>query len=182
MKPNGLTGRTVLGVAVCAAALAAVPGQAQEQRLEPPAGRTAAAGGQEQPQARRWNRQQIRDRLVERYQRVLELDGAAWEALRADVEKVVDLSLQLRAGAWMGGRRNQAAGAVPVSAVETCLQELRDALTDREAAPDRIQEKLAALRAAQAAAGEESAKAQAALEAKLTPRQQGMLLLRGLLE
>lgn len=180
MKPSGKTKRIVLGVALSAAFLAALPGQAQEQRPEPPAGRTEGAGGQRQ--GRRWNREQIRDRFVERYQRVLEMDGAAWEAIRDDVEKVVDLSLQLRAGAWMRGRRNQATAAEPASAVETCLQELRDVLGNPEAAADLIREKLEALRLAQAAAREELAEAQAALEAKLTPRQQGMLLLRGLLE
>ena len=66
--------------------------------------------------------------------------------------------------------------------VEKSTVELRSTLENKEASPEEIKEKLAALRKAQENARQELAKAQQELRGELTMRQEAQLVLMGLLD
>jgi len=150
-----------------------------------------AAGALAQDQGRRRGRNRAANRAQwqERYyQRIRENLGATeeeWQVLKPLVEKVSTLRRQAR-GMLFRRRRRAPEGAEgqaqELSPIEKAVQDLRTLLEDPAAKVEDIQARLKALRDARAKILEELAKAQKALQEAVTPRQEALLVLSGLLD
>ena len=174
----GLLSAVWIGRAFSQAGRPEVPG-----RPEAPAGRAGR---------RRFDPEQMRQRMVDRMKEALGATDEEWKVLGPRVEKVQTLSFQLRGGLGMGGMfvRRAPRGETPEAAapareptqVEKALQELRTVLDNKEAKPEEIKAKLTALREAREKVKQELAKAQKELRELLTLHQEAQLVLMGLLD
>jgi len=179
--------KAIWGLVVAGLLAAVLIGQGLSQEAQPqqPAGRAAPRG------RRRWNPEQVRQRMLERVKETIGATEEEWKELQPRVEKVQTLSLQTRGlmGRGMrfgrGGRRPQpAAGAEAPkpTELEEATRELRQLLENPDAADADIKARLAALRDARKKAQEELAKAQKELREIATARQEAHLVLMGLLD
>ena len=177
-------GRIVLGLAVVALLSAVWVGRALSQEAERPAGERAAR--------ERFDPEQMRQRMLERFKEALGATDEEWKVLAPRIQKVQTLSSQLRGRGGMGGmfvgrtpRRETPERPEPTrepTAVEKALQELQAVLDNEEARPMEIKQKLTALRQAREKVKQELAKAQQELRGLLTARQEAQLVLMGLLD
>jgi hypothetical protein len=158
--------------------------------------------GDNQQQRRNFDPAQMRERMLERYQKQLEItDDSEWKAIKERVEKVMTLQMQSRMGGMgmMGMRRNGGPGGPgggPDSASATSgtraqgsrggeanaeLEALQKAL-DAKAAKEEVKDKLEKVRAARKVKEAELEKAQEDLKQLLTSRQEAQAVLLGLLK
>ncbi len=140
------------------------------------------AGGQ-------WDPEQMRERIMARMRGALGATDAEWETLGPKVEEVLTLSRQVGGGANMGlllrgpvPRRARPEGAPELTELEKATDALQAVVSDAGAEAGAIKAALAALRQARKEAGEELAEARAELRKLITPRQEGHLVLFGLLD
>lgn len=169
--------RTVALLTVVGLLAAAWVGSAFSQQGAP-----GRAGG-------RWDPEQMRERIMARIKGTLGATDADWETLGPKVDEVLTLSGQVGSGLNMGlllrgpvPRRARPEGAPELTDVDKTTDALQAVLDDEGAAPDAIKANLAAFRQARKEAGEELAEARAELRKLITARQEGHLVLLGLLD
>jgi hypothetical protein len=156
--------------------------------------------------------EQMQKMMNERIKETLGVSEEKWNTIQPKVMKVLTLSRQTRGTSGMGmlfrGREDRGGQAQAredkggraqgredrgdraqgrqtrreQTEVEKSTMELRRTLENKEASPEEIKEKLAALRKAQENARQELAKAQQELREELTVRQEAQLVLMGLLD
>jgi len=155
----------------------------------------AQAGGRQRGR-RRFDPEQMRQRMMERMKEALRASDEEWELIAPRLEKVQTLTRQARGGdmrvlfAGMGGFRGTPARTRPreetAQQEQTPLEEatanLRAVLQDQEASDAQIQEALTAYREEREKVREELAEAQQDLREVLSLRQEGQLVLMGLLD
>lgn len=137
----------------------------------------------------RWDPEQMRERMMARMKGTLGATDAEWETLGAKVDEVMTLSRQVGGGLNTGlllrgpvPRRARPEGAPELTELEQATDALQAVLADEGAEPGAITASLAAFRQARKEAGEELAEARAELRKLITPRQEGHLVLFGLLD
>lgn len=139
---------------------------------------------------------------AERMQEQLGATEAEWKVLGPRVEKVSELSRQLRGGGGgrqrggaQGGRGRQDGSSQDAqpntrqntparepSALEKAQEQLRTLLSNTSATPDQIRKQLAALRTAKANAAKQLMAAQTDLRKIITVRQEAQLVMMGMLD
>jgi Spy/CpxP family protein refolding chaperone len=148
-------------------------------------------------------RQNMMDRMMNNIKEQLGVTDDEWTVLQPKVQKVMDLSRDLRAGglaAMFGGGRGGRGGrgggaggggdtaaptappAQPTSEIADKTTALRTTLDNKDADPKDIAQKLAALRDARERTKADLIKAQGELKELLTPRQEAQLVMMGLLD
>jgi hypothetical protein len=169
-------------VALAAFVLAAFAGLAMAQQGGPPGGRR---GG-------RWDPEQMRQRIQERFREMLGADDEEWTVIGPRLERVQTLQWQQRAGGmgFMFGRGGRGRFGPPgedeaereLSPVQAAAEQLNETLENEDATADQIKERLTAYRQAREEARQELAEAQEELREVLTVRQEAQLVLVGLLD
>jgi len=141
-----------------------------------------------QPQQRRqFDPAQFRQMMIDRLKEAMNASDDEMKALQPQIEKVMQLSRDARAGG-MGGFGRRPGGGDPnqqqqqPSAVQQRQQELQTAVENKDTPPNELKAKIDALRAAKNAARAELAKAQDDLRGLLTQRQEAVLITFGILE
>jgi Spy/CpxP family protein refolding chaperone len=166
-------------------AVASIPASAQ---TTPPADNGGGSGGGGGRGGRNFDPAAFRQQRLDQIKKDLGASDDEWKVLQPKVEKLEDLRIQSFTSRMGGGRRrggdNAGAAAPTVSdnPVAKASADLKTTLENKDATPDQIKEKLAALRDARAKAKEELTKAQTALRDVVTPRQEAVLVAQGLLE
>ncbi len=147
---------------------------------------------------RRFDREQMRARMVERLKEQLGAKDDEWKVIEPRLVKVIDLSRQVdgrgRRSMFFGrggredrrgdrGRTERPAGDPDRerTAAEKAADELQALLDSESAKAEEIKTKLTALREAREKAKQELAKAQKELQQILTVKQEATLVLGGLL-
>jgi hypothetical protein len=162
----------------------AVPAIAQPQPGQPAQpGQPGAGGG--------GGRAGFQQRMNDQLKQQLGVTDEEFTALQPKIEAVTTAQRATRGGGMFGGgggRRGQngggAAGTPPADATPTqaASAELKTTLDNKEAKPEEIKAKLAALRDARAKAKEALVKAQTELQGLLTQRQEAVLVNMGILD
>ncbi|MFP4379372.1 MAG: hypothetical protein ACLFUS_02630 [Candidatus Sumerlaeia bacterium] len=127
---------------------------------------------------RRFDPEQMRERMLANYQEYLDLSDDEWEAIKPLMSKVMEKQWDTRGG--MG--RRWARGGDEDDQEETPSSELRAAVEDEDASSETIKEKLEAFRKEKKEKEDALKKAQDELRSVLTLRQEAKLVLRGMLE
>lgn len=137
---------------------------------------------------------QFRQRAMDRIKEQLGATDDEWKVIQPKVDKVMTAQRETRGGgfggfgggAGPGGRGGGGGGGgadqQPTTAVGKASQELRTTLEDKNAAPETIAKKLAAMREAREKARKDVADAQKDLKEILTQRQEAVLVMNGMLE
>jgi hypothetical protein len=153
-------------------------GQTEGRRMEPPQAlidrmRNAgsAAGG---PGAMSEHFAQQRQMAFDNLKNQLQVSDEEWSVIKPRLQVVYDL---VRPVPSFGPESVQ-----PASPVDQKKRELREILSNKDAAADQVKAKLTALRAAQLAAVQELTKARQNLRQIMTLRQEATLVLNGLLD
>jgi hypothetical protein len=145
--------------------------------------------------------EQFRQQMSDRMKQDLGATDEEWKVLQPRIEKVQTLSRQTRGGGMgslFGGRRGGGPGGdkregdkregdrptsdQPQSEVEKKVEALQKVLENKDAKPEEIKVSLAALREARAKARLDLEAAQEELRKVITLRQEGHLVLRGILQ
>ncbi len=166
-----MSGRTLSWIVL--AGLLLVPALAVTQDAQPGQER----GGRRDPG-------QMRERMLTNIKDQMGVNDEQWKTLAPKVEKTMTLQRELRAGGmggFGGGRGGQAANA-PQSKLAEAQTALRTALENKDTPPADITAKLAAYREARDKARAELQAAQKDLKEGLTPREEAVLVMNGLLE
>lgn len=128
---------------------------------------------------------QMRQMIMDNLKQALGASDEEMQALAPKIEKVMqiqrDASPSMRGLFRRGDRGPQPQSDQPLSSVQQKTKELKEAIDNNAPASD-IKAKMQALRDARAAARQELAKAQAELKELVTPKQEGVLLMFGMLE
>ena len=174
----------VVGLGV-SQAFAQNDGADRPQRNRPPADQ---AGGDRGP--RNFDPAEMQKRMMERYQEVLEItDAADWKAVEPLVQKVADARMQSFSGmgrGMFGGRGGRGGGGGPGGPggfggqANPDAEALQKAI-DSKASKAEMKAALAKYIESRKAKQAELEKAQAALREVLTPRQEAIAALNGLL-
>jgi len=180
-------GTIVLGLAVAVLVATVWVGGALSQEAQRPAGQEAF-----RVRFGRFDPEQMRQRMLERFKEALGATDEEWKVLRPRIEKVQTLSSELRGrgGLVLRSMRRRPSRQVqgrPEAAreptgVEKALQELRTVLDNEEAKPQEIKKALSALRGAREKVKQQLARAQEELRGLLTVRQEAQLVLMGMLD
>jgi Spy/CpxP family protein refolding chaperone len=152
---------------------------------------TVAAGGllafslaqAQQPGGRRgggFDPAQMQERMLNAIKEQMGATDNEWSALKPKIEKVMTLQRETRP--MMGGRGRGGEGAPSPSKVAQAQRELRTLLDNKSASDAEIGAKLMALRDARERARNELQAAQRDLKQGLTPRQEAVLVMAGLLD
>lgn len=159
-----------------------------------------AAGGalmaQEREEGRRrwrgrFDPEQMRQRMMERLQERLGADDEEWTVIGPRLEKVMELSRELRGPGMMalfgrgrrpGGRGPGAEDEGERSPVVEAAQGLQSALEDSSADASTVKERLTEYQAAREKVRQQLTKAEQKLREVLTVRQEARLVLMGTLE
>ena len=180
--------KVALGAVLAALAVGLLSGQALSQQAAP---QRQDRGGGGAPGGGRFDPERMRQAYMDRIKEALAATDEDWKVLAPRIEKVQNLSGQLRGGRMgmvggRGGRGDRTEGAAQpareLTGVEKALQNLRTTLENKDAKPDEIKNKLQALREAREKAKQELAQAQDELRKILTARQEAQLVLMGLLD
>jgi Spy/CpxP family protein refolding chaperone len=172
----------VLGfITALAVAQAAPPAGGAGKGGQPGAGQAGAGPG---------NPAQFQQQMLDMIKEKLEATDEEWSALSPKIDKVMEAQRNARTGAGMTVTRNSANGQSARSTgggnVNTppgkAMQEVRTTLDDKDASPEEITRKLAAMREARDKARADLADTQKALKEKLTPRQEAVLVTLGILD
>ncbi len=135
--------------------------------------------------------EEMRERLLARTQEMLGADDAQWEQLAPRLEELMRLMYGTRPGYRFMGRgrfgdeRGEEAGDEalrPEAVFAEAMADLREVVRDENATEEQILEKLAAVREARLILEHELQKARAAVLELITPRQEAILVMMGLLE
>jgi hypothetical protein len=139
----------------------------------------------------------FRQRMNDRIREVLGATDEEYQALQPKVEKVMDLQRQTRGGGMgmmfrgggPGGPGGAAGGPPPAgdpnrtpTPVQEKAQDLQKTLENKDAKPEEIKAKLAALRDAREKAKSDLAGAQKELRELLTQRQEAAMVMMGFLD
>jgi len=203
MRLKGLFTTIVLGVLAVAAG--PVLGQAQGGG----GGGGGGAGGQGGGRGGRGNFQQRQQQFEDRLKELMAANDDEWKVIWPKVQKVQELQrgansggrgmMGMLFGGGGGGRRNRGGnggggggggggfaggggGNTNPSPVQEKAQDLQTLLSDKEAKPEDIKAKLAALREARTQAKADLTKAQEDLREILTARQEALLVMFGMLD
>jgi hypothetical protein len=139
---------------------------------------------------------QMRQRMMDNIKEQLGASDDEWKVLQPKVEKVMDAQRDARSGGFGFGFGTRGRGGPPGggdnnssrtrttsdSPVARAQQELQKTLENKDASPDDIKSKLAALRDARTQAHENLTKSQAELKDLLTQRQEATMVMMGMLE
>jgi hypothetical protein len=144
----------------------------------------AGGGGNNQGNRGNVDPAQRQQRMMERYQEVLEItNNDEWKAISPLVEKVVTARRETMRGNFGGGGRRDAAGGGgggPASEQTGAMSELKKAL-DAKAGNSEIKVKIAAVATERQAKDSSLHEAQESLRKVLSVRQEGLAILNGLL-
>jgi Spy/CpxP family protein refolding chaperone len=179
----------LIGLVLVLAATLIMPALAQQ----PGGGGGGNGGGNGGGRGGNFDPAQFRQRMLDSIKSDLAASDDDWKTLSPAIEKVMTLQRDSMRGMFGGrGGRNRggdnapanppAADAQPASPVATASKALQDTLDNKDAKPEEIKAKLAALREARAKAREDLAKARKDLTELLTQRQEAVLVQRGILE
>jgi hypothetical protein len=131
------------------------------------------------------HRQEMLDALKDR----LELSDDDFKALSPKIEKLLDAKQNMTTGAGMswssmnGGKPVfKASEAKPNTEPGKAMQDVRDAVADKDLSNEEVVKKIAAVREAREKAKAEFDAAQKELSDALTPRQQAVLMTLGVIE
>lgn len=137
---------------------------------------------------------QMRQRMMDRLKEQLGASDEEFAVLQPKLEAVQAAQMDARGGGFGGGRGGFGGGPggggfgggrggdQPQSPVAQRSRELGELLQNQSASADEVKTKLEALRQARAEAREKLTKAQNELKELLTPRQEAMLVVAGMLE
>ncbi len=145
-----------------------------------------APQGQDQGR-RRGDPAQMRERMMNNVKEQMGVNEDEWKALAPKVEKVVTLQHELRSASGMGGfgggpgGRGEA-GDQPPTKLAQAQRDLRTALENKDTPAPDIAKRLADFREARDKVRAEFETAQKALKAGITPRQEAVLVMTGLLD
>jgi hypothetical protein len=174
---------SVVGLVFVLATCLASPAFAQQGGA--PGGAGGAGGGGRG----RFDPSQFRQMMLDRVKETLAVSDADWKTLQPAVEKVLTVQRDAMGGmrgmrGMRGGDRggDNAAAAQPTSDVEAKAKDLQTVLDNKDAKPEEIKAKLAALRDARAKARDALAAARKELTELLTQRQEATLVEMGILE
>lgn len=171
---------TVLSVSISAVAQQAGTGQTGN-------GQDTTNGGTNRG---RGNFQQFRQRMEDRLKTALGATDDEWTVLEPKIQKVQEAQRAMYVGrGGMTGRRRrggnendtQSQDRPQPSAVQQKAQDLQEALNNKDTSPADIKAKLAALRDARTQAQAALTAAQGELRDVLTPRQEAVLVMYGIL-
>ena len=152
------------------------------------------ANAQDAPRRRRFDPAQMRERMMQRIKEAAQIGDEEWKVLKPRIEKVQTLARDAgtRGGRRMGfGRRRrrantenaeQPADAPPQSDVVKAFQALQKTLENEAATPAEIKGKMKTLREAREKAKQELVKAREAVRELVTVRQEGQLVVLGILD
>jgi hypothetical protein len=152
-------------------------------------GRRERGGGQGGPGGGGW--EQMRERMNQETKEQLGVTDEEYQVLQPKIEAVGQIMRENMGGMFGGmgrGRGGPGGGGGPggenrpQSGVAKASQELRETLENKDASADTIKTKVEALRAAKKEAADKLTKARAELRDLLTPRQEAVLIARGILE
>ena len=187
--------KTILGaVAVCIVGLLLV-----SQSLSQPAQPRRGAGGQgsqrQRPGGRQFDPERLRQMMEQRMREQLGATEQEWKVLGPCVMKVSELRRELsgfgRGGMFFGGRRGPQGdrpGGRPgapereQTELEKASEQLRTLLEDASATPPDIKKQLTLVRAIREKTRQKLAAEQQKLLKMVTVRQEGQLLLMGMLD
>ncbi len=126
---------------------------------------------------------QMRERMLNNIKEQMGATDEQWKALQPKVEAVMTQQRDLRSASMggMGGGRGGDANA-PQTPVAQAQRDLRTAVENKDTPPAELTKKLAAFRAARDKARTELQAAQKDLKEKITPPQEAVLVVNGLLE
>ena len=142
---------------------------------------------------------EFRQRMNDRIKEAMGATDAEWQVLQPKVEKVQTLQSASRGGGGMGmifgrgggdsrggdsrgGDRGTQSSDANSSPVQQKSRDLQASLDNKEAKPEELKAKLAALREARQKAKADLTKAQEELRELLTVRQEAVLVMNGMLE
>ncbi|HEV8608222.1 MAG TPA: hypothetical protein VGQ99_22995 [Tepidisphaeraceae bacterium] len=138
---------------------------------------------------------QFRERQMNRIKEQLGATDDEWKAIEPKVDKVFNAQREARGGFGFGGGGpgggrggggggggNGGAAPAPTTALGKASLDLRTTLEDKNAAPETIAKKLAAVREAREKGRKDVADAQKELKEILTQRQEAVLVINGMLE
>jgi len=144
--------------------------------------------GGDRQQQQRMDPQQMRQRMMDRMREQLQASEDEWAVLQPRIERINEAQRATRGGGWGGAQRRgrggddqQQASQGPQTPVAQASQALRQAI-DNNASADEIVQKLEAYRAARQQAEAELKAAQDDLRELVTPRQEAVLVMLGILE
>ena len=189
---------TTLALGLAAAGVA----HAQEEPERPGRPDRPERGERGERGERRFDPEQMRERMTEMMKRRLGVDDEEWEVLRPRIERVMQARQDARVGGGFGGGRRGMGGPGggpggdgdgddggdrpgrrgSETALGKAAAELRQTLADDAASAEQVKGRLDAFRAARDEAEAELTQAQASLKEVLTQRQEATLVMTGVLE
>lgn len=190
-----LARKTVLGAAVVLVVGLLLVGQSLSQPAQP--GQRAGARGApgDRPGGRQFDPARMREMMEQRMKEQLGATDQEWKVLGPCVMEVSELRRQLsgfgRGGMFFGGRRgpqgDRPGGRPEVPAreqteLEKAFEQLRTLLEDTSATPADVKKQLTVVRATKEKVTQKLAAAQQKLLKMVTVRQEGQLLLMGMLD
>lgn len=128
-----------------------------------------------------------RQRMEQRMKEQLQVNDEEWSVLQPKLEKVNRAMRDARGGFGFGGRRGGGAGGdqggdQPETPVAKATRDLRTALENNSATEQELAAKIAALREARKKSQADLDAARKELQEVVTPRQEAVLVMMGLLE
>jgi hypothetical protein len=142
----------------------------------------------------RFNPAQFQQRMMQRFKEALGATDQEWAVIQPKLQKVMDLSRQLRGPGMRGmffgrfGRGRfgqnapQGAPTPPPTPLEKATTDLQTTLGNPQATSDEIKGKLTALRAAREKVQEQLDAANKDLKSVLTIRQEAVLVMHGIID
>ena len=164
-----MSGRTLSWIVLAAVLL--IPALALTQDAQP---------GQEPGRRRGGDPAQMRERMLNNIKEQMGVNEDQWKALAPKIETVMTLQREQRGGG-LGGRGGEAA-IPPESKAAQAQRDLRTALENKDTPATEIAQKLAAYREARDKTRTELQAAQKDLKAGVSPRQEAVLVVNGLLD
>jgi len=136
---------------------------------------------------RRWDPEQMRQRMMDRMKEQLGVEDAEWKVILPRLEKVMTLSRETGSRGNMmfgrGGRRGRdGEREEPTTAIGKATEKLRTLLENENATPEQIKAALTELRTAREKAKQELDKARQELLELITVKQEAQLVMMGMLE
>ncbi|MBM4103594.1 MAG: hypothetical protein FJ263_06015 [Planctomycetes bacterium] len=187
-------GKLVLSIAAITLIAAAMAIAAEPPAREPgqrPGGGPAVRpeggqGGGQRGNRPQMNPEEMMKRQLDRIKTTLQIDDEKWKTVEPLLQKVTNLSAELRGGMFGGmGRRGQnpdQAPPAPTTEIGKCTEALRTLVGDPAATEDAIKAKLTELTAAKDKVKAALATAKTDLCKSLTAKQQANLVLMGYLD
>ena len=187
--------KTILGaVAVCIVGLL-LASQSLSQPAQPRRGAGEQGPARQRPGGRQFDPERMRQMMEQRMREQLGATEQEWKVLGPAVMKVSELRRQAsgfgRGGMFGGGRRGPQGGrpggrpGAPereLTDVEKASEQLRTLLENTSATPPEIKKQLTVVRATREKARQKLAAEQQKLLKMVTVRQEGQLLLMGMLD